>query len=572
MFDLQELTNRLKSGYGSVAIDCPIGSQNKLELLLVRMAIDGGQTARTRRQPVTWDVADGIQSYPSPGQMMAWEPQCWVKTAVQVPAQVARAGEPAPCSLLRYLIHQASNAQGEACLYILYDLPRFLLPHPQFEVVNRLLKRACTVLNYSNSRMILVHHGHQFGEEFQDLISEMEYPLPDEPETRALVQQQLQELQASAQGQGQQIPDELTPQDLTRTVRALLGLTEEGQINLLQYAVRKLRAIDHHLPGAINQMKQRQLIRLGIEYAPAPDVPAQGLTTMDEWVQMTSAALDPRAREFNLPNPRSLLLIGPPGTGKSLICKELSSRLGLACIILDFGNLMTKELGGSEQKLRDILKAASTVSPCLLMVDEMDKAIGQSAQEGDGGTSQRLIATFLRWLNDHEEPVIVIATANRPTFSPELLRRFTRVFVDLPTLRARKQIFQVHLQLRHLLPDPLPTSGRLARQYNTWLDTLAGLTEDYTGDEISQIVIKVAYNAFIKVRDGAAATVEDLLPVTLEELEAVTRSSPPQHRGQYREREMLLEWVKNGMAIHANPPEPVAAGARISRRSVSFED
>ncbi len=182
-------------------------------------------------------------------------------------------------------------------------------------------------------------------------------------------------------------------------------------------------------------------------------------------------------------------MLGVPGCGKSLCAKVVAADWGMPLLRLDPGVLYQSYIGASEGRLREALRQAEATSPCILWIDEIEKAFASaSSTSSDGGLSQRMFGTLLSWMQDHRHPIFLIATANDVSaLPPELMRkgRFDEVFfVDLPAITARKQVLSVHLRRRGRDPASFDTAG------------LAAACDGFTGSEIEQMVISGMFNAF----------------------------------------------------------------------------
>lgn len=208
-----------------------------------------------------------------------------------------------------------------------------------------------------------------------------------------------------------------------------------------------------------------------------------------------------KADTLGLDTPRGLMLIGVPGSGKSLCCKALAGIWNLPLLRLDVGRLFGSTVGESEKNIRRCIQLAEAVSPCILWIDEIDKAFGGvSGFQGDSGTQLRVFGTFVTWLQEKEKPVFVIATANDPkNLPPELWRkgRYDEVFfVDLPSSDEREEIFKIHLENR----------GQNINHLN--LKELAQNSQGYTGAEIEQAVkdaVVATFNMFHEGKDAEDA-------------------------------------------------------------------
>jgi len=174
---------------------------------------------------------------------------------------------------------------------------------------------------------------------------------------------------------------------------------------------------------------------------------------------------------------KGVLLVGVPGTGKSLLAKTVGKEMGLPTIILEFGNMFGSLVGESEQRLRDALKVVEAMSPCILMIDEIEKGLGgvESSYRSDGGTGARLFGMFLKWLNDRKEgEVYVIATANNIEILPAEFTRSGRwdamFFVDVPNRQELEELFEYY-----------------CKKFGVEKPADIGQFEGYTGAEVKQL-------------------------------------------------------------------------------------
>src|SRR5712671_6906046 len=191
-----------------------------------------------------------------------------------------------------------------------------------------------------------------------------------------------------------------------------------------------------------------------------------------------------------LPAPKGLLIVGIPGTGKSLTAKATASVFNRPLLKLDAGQLFGGLVGQSEANTRSVIVTAEAIAPCVLWVDELEKGFSGARNSGasDGGTASRVLGTFLSWLQDRKAPVFVVATANDVTQLPsELLRkgRFDELFfVDLPNQQEREAIWRIQIA----------KFGRQPEKFD--VIQLARATDGLTGSEIEQLFIDSLHEAF----------------------------------------------------------------------------
>lgn len=178
-----------------------------------------------------------------------------------------------------------------------------------------------------------------------------------------------------------------------------------------------------------------------------------GLDNLKDWVEKRKHCYTDEAQEFGIEAPKGLVFVGVPGSGKSLTAKAISGVLGIPCVRLDFGKVFNSLVGQSEAQIRKALQMIESMSPCVCLVDEIDKGLGgSSGGSGDSGVSSRVLGTFLTWLQDCQYPVFTVVTANNVTgLPPELLRkgRFDATFATgLPTVKERLDVLKIHLRKR----------------------------------------------------------------------------------------------------------------------------
>jgi len=217
-----------------------------------------------------------------------------------------------------------------------------------------------------------------------------------------------------------------------------------------------------------------------------------GLEVLKNWLHQRREAFSEAAREYGLDLPSGLMLVGIPGTGKSLCARVTAGMWKLPLLRLDMGAVFGGVLGSSEKNIRDAIAISELIAPCILWVDEIEKAFGGST--GDSGTASRVLATFLTWMAEKRHPVFVFATANDVfKLPPEVSRkgRFDEVFfLDLPTEEERRAIFAVHLRRR---------GYKMAGQRFD-LPALAKGTEGFVGSEIEAVVKEAMFPAFMEGR------------------------------------------------------------------------
>lgn len=302
--------------------------------------------------------------------------------------------------------------------------------------------------------------------------------------------------------------------------------------------------------GKTAVVKQSDILEL-IPTASMSDV--GGMQRLKDWVSSRSGAYSDEAKEFGIEPPKGAVVVGVPGTGKSLIAKAIASALGIPAVKLDFSRVFSKYIGDSESRVRAALQMAEDMAPCLLFADELDKGLGGAGGGGgDNGTSSRVLGTFLTWLQECKAPVFVMATANRVDgLPPELLRRgrFDQIFsVGLPTDVERLEVLDIHLRKRG---KELTFSKDEVFQFTT-------SSKDYVPAEIESAVKDALIAAFnTKEKLGMKHIIdalEEMVPMSKSNAAAIAR---------------MVEWAKDNATpvnYENSIPEAVAGGGRRMRR------
>ncbi len=292
-------------------------------------------------------------------------------------------------------------------------------------------------------------------------------------------------------------------------LQSALGLTTTEAENAFALSVVETRGID---PKVIAREKARTLKRNGlvevVEATTSLD-DIGGLGQLKEWLQRRAGAFSASAKAYGLPAPKGLLIVGIPGTGKSLTAKATAGAFGLPLLRLDMGRVFGGIVGQSEANLRSVIQTAEAIAPCVLWIDEIEKGFSGSKSSGstDGGTSSRVFGSFLSWMQEKDQPVFVVATANDVSkLPPEFLRkgRFDEMFfVDLPDALERAQIWDIVIK-RH---------GRRPADFDT--DVLSRACEQFTGAEIEAVFIDALHEAYVEGREPGPKDVLDAMANTV---------------------------------------------------------
>jgi SpoVK/Ycf46/Vps4 family AAA+-type ATPase len=308
--------------------------------------------------------------------------------------------------------------------------------------------------------------------------------LPDRDELQQLVHQILRTLNRQ-----HALSVTLGLEGMESLLQALSGLTLNQARQAVAWAVLDDNAVTAaDIPRLLRRKGDAVREEGLLEFYPPEDNTFQlgGLEHLKAWLERARVGFTPEARSLGLPPPRGILIVGVQGCGKSLAAKVIARTWNQPLLKLDAARLYDKFIGESEKNLRKALEFAEATAPCILWIDEIEKGFAAGG-EADAGLSQRMLGSFLTWLQERDAPVFVAATANDVlALPPELLRkgRFDEIFfVDLPDASSREEIFRIHLALRRQDPS----------KFN--LEALIGASEGFSGAEIEQAITAGLYRA-----------------------------------------------------------------------------
>jgi SpoVK/Ycf46/Vps4 family AAA+-type ATPase len=372
---------------------------------------------------------------------------------------------------------RAIRSTDRAGVYVLVDLHPFL--GDPLHV--RLIKDICLGYDRVARTLVLVSHELALPRELEHLAARFELAFPTRNEREAIVRSVVEEWRLRNSE-----PPQVDAKALVMLVENLAGLSTSDTERLARQAILDDGTLATSDLPAIMEAKYALLNRNGVlayEYDTARYADVGGLRRLKEWLARRRSAFDGSTPDLD--KPRGVLLLGVQGCGKSLAARAAAGVFGVPLLRLDFGALYNKYHGESERNLRESLKTAEVMAPCVLWIDEIEK--GLATGDGDSGTSRRVLGSFLTWLAEKRGAVFVVATANDiSALPPELVRkgRFDEIFfVDLPRDSVREEIFRIHLARRNLeIGEPE-------------VRALAHAANGFSGGEIEQAVVSAIYVA-----------------------------------------------------------------------------
>lgn len=394
-----------------------------------------------------------------------------------------------PATVLRHL-----KATPMAGIYVLLDFHPYLS-----DPVNvRMLKDVVQDHSGAARTIVLLSPEITLPTELAPLAANFRPALPTTNERRAIVTRVFDDWQRQHRGKLPRIDRDI----LAKIVDNLAGLTAADSERLVRRALYDDGEISAEDLRAVQAGKYQLLNRNGtLDFEPdtARFADVGGLANLRRWVETRKAAFDGSAPALEAP--RGLLLLGVQGCGKSLAARAIAGIFAVPLLRFDFAALFSKWQGESEKNLRDTLAAADALAPCVLWIDEIEKAL--AAGDGDTGSGRRLLGTFLTWMAERNSRVFIVATANDVTaLPPELMRkgRFDEVFfVDLPDAATRAAILMIHARRREI-----PLTAAEAQQ-------LAAASVDFSGAELEQAIVAALYTTHSQgTRTDATAIAQEL--------------------------------------------------------------
>jgi len=370
-----------------------------------------------------------------------WKLATWdIASGLQIPGQnnPADAGGSDPLAAIRSI--NALASPDSSAILVLTNFHRFLSSP---EIVQA-LARQIALGKQNRTFVVILSPVLTLPVELEKLFAVIEHDLPS--------REQLEEIARGVATEKGELPD---GPEFERVMDAAAGLTRYEAENAFSLSLVRHRRIE---PESIWELKAGMLKKSGLLQLHRGGERFENLGGLDSLKAFCLRAMRNQGQRDPLRRPRGVLLLSPPGCGKSQFCKALGNETGRPTLVLDVGALMGSLVGSTEANIRQALRIADAMSPCILFVDELEKALSGVASSGqcDSGISSRLFGTLLTWMSDHESDCFVVATSNDiGKLPPELSRaeRFDGVwFLDLPSLQQRRAIWGIYLDLFGLDP------------------------------------------------------------------------------------------------------------------------
>ena len=419
-----------------------------------------------------WSLTQGLVR--SPGTFEAPWVNEYAPPGTNKPSAIGQTTE--PLAVLKHIEDMTIKA-----VFWLKDFAK----HLEEAEIARQFREVAQVFSQNRSALVLTGDDIQLPREVTHDAVFFNLKLPEREELTQMVTEVVRTLRHKHRTQVN-----LQASDRQALVQALSGMTLKQARQVLAYAALE----DGQLTTQdVNRILQRkaQVIRAGgvLDYFPVTDNQRElgGFAGLKQWLARAQVGFTPQARALNLQPPKGILIVGIQGCGKSLAAKAIAQDWKMPLLKLDAGRLYDKYVGESEKNFRQAIALAESMAPTVLWIDEIEKSLGASSSDSDGGLSRRLFGSFLTWMQEKSQEVFVVATANDLSpIPPEMLRkgRFDEIFfVDLPDVQERGAILRIHLTRHHQQPN----------QFD--LPVLLEAMEGFSGAEIEQVVIAALYRA-----------------------------------------------------------------------------
>lgn len=441
--------------------------------------------------------------------------------------------------MLTYIGNRAEgrvNANNqERVVYIMRDLHSWLsapVGTVQVRQLRNLARKLPSTARENAQAIIVLTPVGDLPTELTGHTTVIEWPLPDRNEITGILDAAVNALPENIRA------DAITPESREQAIDAAIGLSGEEAAGCYARSLVQLRKID---PTTVSKEKKRVIAKERVLewFDPLPNglKAVGGLANLKVWLQQRKLAYTAKAREYGLPAPRGCLLLGIPGTGKSLTAKAIATAWDVPLLRVDLGGMKSKFVGDSEANLRRTFKVIESVGRCVVWFDEVEKALAGATQgAADGGVSADTLGFLLSWMQERQGEAFVIATANDPTkLPPEFMRkgRFDNAFwLDLPTQAERQEILSATL------------AGHQREGVAIDLAKVATACNGFTGSEIAALVPEALFAAF---SDGERE-------IATEDLMKVATSVVPLSKTASEKIAAMREWAK-GRAVPASIPE-----------------
>ena len=383
---------------------------------------------------------------------------------------------------------------------VLKDIQDFI-EEPAIKTLLQLIAQRKLYDRDYNTTVIIVSSVLKVPQELEKYVSYLEIPFPEDDEINQLIDEHVEV----------NCYDNFKDEDRKKLMPSLKGMTSFEIDRMLDMAMSSNGSLSAEDTEMILQQKKAMVKKSGLlELIDTPEKMdgIGGMKALKEYLKNKSKVISdlPKAMEFGVSIPKGVFIVGMPGCGKSLCAKASAALFNSPLLKLDMGSMMGKYVGESESNLRKAIKIAEAAAPCVLWIDEIEKAF--SGVGGNNDIMTRMFGYFLSWMQEKQTSVYVIATANNAdNLPPELKRkgRFDEIFcVNLPDKEERKDIFKIHLEKKKKSLD------------DASLNSICQITDGFNGADIESVVNEAVEECFLSgVRELSKNVLEDIARQTI---------------------------------------------------------
>lgn len=403
-----------------------------------------------------------------------------------------------------------------------------------------------------------IHYGKEYEQHIICLSTTMNYPKTIEKDLAIIPYKYPEEYMI------EDIIDNLAGSDIDKILKAKLvqaskGLTLTEVENALSLAIVENRGLNNNSVQTVQRIKTQMLGANGILTYIPPEMKMSdigGLEDLKEWLEIRKSALfNEEAIKYGLKEPKGVLIAGVPGAGKSLTAKAVASSWELPLLHFDISQVFGGLVGQSEKQMKDTLKIVESISPCILWLDEVEKAFSNVGSSSDSGATSRVFGQFLTWMQEKKSTVFVVATANDVQNLPSAFIRKGRFdeffFVDLPNEKEREAILDLHFKKRN------------RNSYNFNMNELISETNGFVGAELEEVINTALYNSFFDNREVEQSDLMDAI-----------QNTTPISKTMKEEIEGLRHWAKDRARNASKESTKVSLDEIKSRsdRSIHIDD